>query len=334
MITFLTYDTNAGPLINLVRRTKKFLPHLRLRHRTYQKCFRNLSVPSGVLIFTDFDLLSDFEMEAAGSMAHAAEQSGKAVVLNHPAKIRERSSLLRHLHQTGLNSVEVSRLDSEIPTKFPVFIRLECGCEKPDTQLLNSLEEFNQAKSNLIDTGKPLAGRIALSYEAAPDEQGFFRKYGAFRIGDHIVPQHLMLSKDWYVKGATVELNETQKRETLNYVRDNPHRDRLMRYFDEAGHEFGRVDYTTRGNEIVLFEINSNPTFPNFTKWLRNGSERHKIMLDLLVKAFNGLPRLDGAGEIPFTLPKFLPKKVGRSRLGFFSYQKMKWKNILRKKNS
>jgi len=251
MITFLVSDLNMNPLKKLIRRSGKQLPRMQLT--TYDTAFRRLWVPRGTLVFCDFDLLTEFELDAACAIAAAAERAGPEVrILNHPLRATERAAMHRRLHSAGLNPVVVTRVEDEMPRRYPVFIRLQAGCEAPDTGLIANEAEYRAALEALAEAGRPLRGRIAVSYETAPDAEGNFRKYGAFRIGETIVPQHILRASDWYVKRSNTAFTDAFAQEELDFVRENPHREALMTLFDAAGYEFGRADYTIRDGKVVL----------------------------------------------------------------------------------
>jgi hypothetical protein len=48
--------------------------------------------------------------------------------------------------------------------------------------------------------------------------------------------------------------------EEADYLDANPHGDLLMRVFDMANIEYGRIDYTVIEGRVQIFEINCNPT--------------------------------------------------------------------------
>ena len=310
MITFLVSDMNRNPLRKLLRRAGTRLPKMQII--TYQSAFRRLWVPGGTLVFTDFDLLTDYELDAAGTIAAAVGSSGR--ILNAPTQALERAQMLRHLHARGLNAVQVTRIEDEMPRRYPVFIRFQGGCERPDTDLLADEAAYNEAVRGLIASGRPLRGRIAVSYETATDSAGFFRKYGAIRIGDHIIPQHILRAPGWYVKRSNSGLDADFAKEELDFIHDNPHRDALIELFDAAGYQFGRADYTLRDGKIVLFEINSNPSFPKLTKYLCKHSERSRDLLEKINEAFQSIDDQTPADRIRFELNMAVGHYVMRQR--------------------
>lgn len=269
---------------------------------TYAQAFRRLSVPAGTLIFTDFDLLSSFEMDIAGTIAVAAEGHDPPLrILNHPLRAKERFALLSSLRAAGLNDVEVMRLElGGRPDRYPVFIRLEDGCLRPDTGLLQDATEFDSALAMLRTHGKTLKRRIAVSFENGTDPDGYFRKYGAFCIGGRIVPQHILRDADWIVKSNQVDVDEAFAAEEFSYVQNNPHEQELARVFRHAGIDFGRVDYTVREGRIVIFEINVNPTFPRFIGGTPTRERRRSIILQGLAEAFAAIDSDAVHGRLTF----------------------------------
>jgi hypothetical protein len=61
------------------------------------------------------------------------------------------------------------------------------------------------------------------------------------------------------VKARLRQFDEASIRADYEYVRENPHVDRLRSVFRIAGIGYGRADYAMRGDELVVWEINTNP---------------------------------------------------------------------------
>lgn len=259
-----------------------------IRAVIYQDVFRALAVPVGTAVFTDLEFLSPLEREVAASMALAIGQAAPGSrILNHPAYACERYELLRRMHASGASPVAVQRLDSgELPQKFPVFIRSEDGCSGPETGLLADVEQYREALAALKRSGKPAKGRIALSYEAVPEPDGYFRKYGVFRVGDHVIPQHILYNRDWVVKSNELGRQQDLVAEELRYMRENPHRKVVMDAFETGELQFGRADFGFRDGQFVLYEINTNPTFPRFRGGSSERSERRELIREQLCQAF------------------------------------------------
>lgn len=284
MINIFVTRKNRYPLRRLLDTWPPFARIL--RPVCYDLLFARQVVPPGTCIFTDFDLLNTYEVDAAYRAAAAAQARGSRV-LNWPNRVAERFELLRLLRSAGLNPVEVTRLDDRLePTRYPVFLRGEDGSFGPETGLLRDEAAFREAVAALRASGKTLKRRIAVSFEAEQDRDGFFRKYGAFVVGARIVPQHILRRRDWNVKSAGTERDRAFVDEEFAYVRDNPHGDRLAMLAKMAGIEFGRIDYTITVGVITIFEINTNPTFPRFSGGDVRRGERRQIIRDRLAEAF------------------------------------------------
>ncbi len=254
---------------------------------TYEDMFATLLIPPANLIFTDFDRLSQYELEVA---AAAAEQMRSAYpearILNHPARFLQRHELLTHLWHSGINPFRSARLELPLPElSYPVFLRREGDAEGPETSLLPDRAALDLALADMRARGIPLRGRLAVEFCSCADKDGLFRKYGAFRIGDRILPQHLQISENWVVKSNSNRLTEAHLAEEMDYILTNPHNDVLKQIMDMAGADFGRIDYTMVDGRIIVFEINSNPTFPGIDKDDPR-QDRRQIVRDRLLQAF------------------------------------------------
>lgn len=291
MIRVLTHRSNRGPLRRLLATAPELASRLRPLH--YHRLFARRWIAADAIVFTDFDLLNAFEVDAAASLAEAARRAPPPIpVLNHPARAMERFQLLRRLQREGLNPVEVVRLDSgERPSRYPVFLRREDGYFGPETGLLEDAAAFDDAVAATTRAGRSLKRRIAVSFEAGRDRDGYFRKYGAFVVGDRIVPQHILRGADWNVKSRAAPSDPAFAREERDYVFDNPHEELLRPIFAAAAIEFGRIDYTMRDGRPVVFEINTNPTFPRFTGGDAARQERRDVIRRRLNDAFAAIDR-------------------------------------------
>jgi len=289
MITYFVHELNRNPARKLIASAGRHLPFLRVI--TYQDAFRRLSFPAGTLIFSDFEFLDGFGMTAAAAIAQAARRADPQTrILNDPCTACERYALLRRLNRAGLNPVEVTRLEGgDRPSRYPVFLRMEDGCLGAETGLIRSEDDFDAALQAMRAAGRPLKRRIAVSFETAADSEGLFRKYGAFRIGDAIIPQHILRSSEWVVKSSISRSSPEFSAEELAFVRDNPHRDALLQATDLAGLQFGRIDYGLHEGRVVIFEVNPNPTFPNFGNTSDTRSERRDLILSRVVEAMHAI---------------------------------------------
>lgn len=279
----------------------------RLTVSTYETLFAVKRAPVANYLFTDLDRLSGYEIDAATNIAMAVRAADpRAMISNWPNRALGRYALLRLLHEAGLNSFNVWRLDeARAPGAYPVFIRREQDALGPETPLLQNEAEYRSAVVELQKSGKGLTGRIAVQYRQSADGQGIFRKYGAYCFRGRIVPQHLFMSPHWIVKRSALEKSDAMIAEEERYVFENPHADALRRIFELAQTDFGRIDYAIVDGRIEVFEINTNPNFPR----MRAGSDgRHRRRIHVLEGLVAGFASLDpprvGGGLVKFKSPK------------------------------
>ena len=315
MLHYVARELHRYTINNFLRacRGKGVALPVPIRPLSYETLLALRRSPIGNYIFTDIDRLTGYEIDAVTEIAKAVSSAEpRAMVSNWPNRVLGRYALLRLLHELGLNSYGVWRLDeARPPTAFPVFIRREHDALGPETPLLHDEREYRAAVEALQNAGKGLTGRIAVQYRQAPDKAGIYRKYGAFNFRGTIVPQHLLLSRGWVVKRSSMDLSPEMAAEEERYVLDNPHADQLRRVFELAQIDFGRVDYTIVDDRIEVFEINTNPTFPRFSGTPDGRERRRAHVLDGVVK---GLCKLDPPGH-GHGLVKFKPPKPQLHRL-------------------
>lgn len=289
-----------------------------LSYITYEELFFERAAPLAHTIFTDFDRLSRYELDCAAAVALRLQaQAPEIRILNHPLHALERVALLHKLNAQGVNDFAVQRLDTGArPTRYPAFLRAEDGYGGPETAILRSDAEFDEAIAQLRRNGRPLKGRIAVGYVGEADEKGFYRKYGAFNIGGTIVPQHLMCSEQWVVKKNSAAIGPAEVAEELDFVRRNPHAEPLAEAFRIGGLDFGRVDYGFYQGRLQIYEINTNPSFPKFAKSDAR-SERRQLIRNQFVTALRAINTPHPRGRIGF--PEIRPRahdlRLPRARL-------------------
>lgn len=228
----------------------------------YERLFRIETFPPGTFIFTDLDRLSDPVMAKVTAFANALSTDQPHMgILNRPDRFQGRFDLLRRLEAQGHGHIAVHRLsDWKSVTRFPVFIRLDRDHKRPLSGLIQDRDALGKAAVPLLKGAKDPHDLIVVEFRAKPDGKGIYRKYGAFRVGDVVYSQHVFHSKDWYIKYSNYGSSEAEIEERKNYVTDNPHAARLIPYFDAAGIDYGRIDYSLIDGDIEVYEINTNPT--------------------------------------------------------------------------
>jgi hypothetical protein len=278
-----------------------------LRVVSYETLFANKRAPIGNYVFTDLDRLSGFEIDAATEIARAVSAAApEAAIINWPNRVLGRYALLRRLHEAGLNSFGIWRLDEHrMPSRFPVFIRREQDALGPESALLRDEAEYRVALNTLQESGKGIGGRIAVQFRQQVGADGLYRKYGAFCFRGRIVPQHLFLSRDWIVKRSAIDVTPAMIQEEEDYVFGNPHAEQLRTIFELAQTDFGRVDYAIVDGRIEVFEINTNPTFPRMRLDRKERARRRHHAVEGVVAGFRSFDQpIAASGLVKFRTPK------------------------------
>lgn len=228
---------------------------------SYEDLMESGSIPFGAIVFSDIERLSPAESAYASRVKEVVRRKHPELqILNDPALSLRRYDLLTALAEAGLNRVRAYRLtDAVAPDRFPAFIRYADDHTGSTTGLLHDQREMDAAIVRLRLRGHDLSRMIIVEFVDTSLPDGSFVKYGAFRVGDRILARSRNASPHWVAKANK---NPTDDDEQLAraYVLDNPHVDQLETIFDTARIEYGRIDYSLVGGEIVVWEINTNPT--------------------------------------------------------------------------
>ena len=121
------------------------------------------------------------------------------------------------------------------------------------------------------------------------DADGLHRKYSAMKIGDHLVPRHVLFSTKWITKKPDVVTAELVKEER-QFLEEFPHAEQVEHAFRVAGMDYGRIDYGFSNGRMQVWEINSNPDIvplPERVDPLR--MEGQAWSADLIAQAFRSL---------------------------------------------
>jgi hypothetical protein len=231
----------------------------RLRASAWRDVLRRRALPGGTYILSDFDRLRSRSLRRVERIADVLQASDAVRLLNHPARVLGRVALLQRLHADGTNPYAVHRPDAlPADVRFPVFLRMASDHQGPRSPLLHDRAQVQQAARRLARRGKRRHDMIVVEFQETVDRRGQYRKYGAFRVGDRIVPRHLFFGRQWDRK-TPANCEDVQFDEEEAYVRDNPHEGALRAIFDLAGIEYGRIDYALVEDRPCVWEINTNP---------------------------------------------------------------------------
>ena len=258
MIAYLATAQHTYTMANYLRTWGRALADT-IEVLSYDDVLAAGEVSAGTVVFTDLERLS-----AAGDAAAAqiATQLGDADahvrVLNAPQRVLRRQALLEALAGAGLNEFRSHRLtETRTPRRFPVFLR-DANEHEHFTELLHSQEELDRAIADVLDDGRPVADLLMVEFCDVSDVTGLYRKYSAFRVGDRILPRHLIFSRSWVLKEPDL-IDDEKLEEEARYLDANPHRDELLQVFELAGIDYGRIDYGVKDGRVQVWEINTNP---------------------------------------------------------------------------
>lgn len=234
---------------------------------SYDALFRARKLPSATWIFTDMDRLGSWELELA---AHARrELLGRGMrVLNDPARFCSRFTLLQRLWHAGINSFRVWRLENlDAVDRWPVFLRTEAAHRGVLSDLIDDPDRLRLEIERALAAGHVECNLMIVEYCAEPLRPGLFRKLAAFRVDDRIVTTLAVHEGNWMAKyGQEGIAGAELYREELDNLAENRHAEVLMRAFQLAHIDYGRVDYAIVKGEPRIYEINSNPTIGRVTK--------------------------------------------------------------------
>jgi hypothetical protein len=245
----------------------KFLNHWgrELRDRveliTFQELRRRRSLRAGLYIFAGAESVSPKRRAELEAIAGAIESSGPhSRVLNHPAKVLRRYGLLKELHRRGINDFAVHRPGDGDIRRFPVFIRRENDHAGSRTPLIHSRDELQAQMARLERSCRdiPAEDWMVCDYVHTAGADGVFRKYAAFRIGDRIVPRHVLFSQNWVTKFPDLAADGYLEEER-RFLDGFPHEEAVRAIFEVARVEYGRIDYALHNGRIQVWEVNTVP---------------------------------------------------------------------------
>lgn len=287
----------------------------------YENLTSTRRLPAGTYIFSDIERLDPAQAEMAAQIWQDLSNSPYQLrLLNHPTRSMRRYELLRTLYKHGSNKFNIYRLtELQTPQSFPVFIRGENDHGGSLTPLLYTPEELEVAIRDLDQQGKSKNDKVIVEFCDTSTDDGVFRKYSAFIVGDQIIPTHMFFSGSWMTKVEKVDrTNEALLLEERQFVEGNPHENELRKIAQVARIDYGRVDYAVLNNEIQVWEINTNPMLPrlNFGGASREPVLRYSTQrLNTAVEAINC--RLSPKLHIDTSVNPQKLKRVGKFMLAF-----------------
>ena len=291
MIHFIVAPGYGYTFTPLIDPTKIVRP-MPVKLWNYHQLFAKTRVARGTWVFCDLERLGVWELRLAGEYARLMREAGLRV-LNDPARAACRYELLFRLHEAGFNRFRAWRAEDGVPpARYPVFLRIESDHRMPLSGLIETPEALAAELAQLAEMGVARRGVLVTEFEAEEYAPGVWRKYAAYRIGDRIVPDHMVHDVSWLAKyGNPKAWSDKPFAEEAEFLRDNPHEDALRRAFDIARIDYGRADYGVVGGVPQIWEINTNPQLstPNLKKLAPERAPAHLAIRDVRLDALEAL---------------------------------------------
>jgi len=264
VIVFVTTDGHDYTMKSLIDGAFGVLTP-KIGHITYDAIFRADAVPVATYIFTDLDRLAAWEKRLAADLFSVMKQAGLQC-LNDPARVPGRHALLSKLYRAGLNPVRSYRAEeAPRPDRFPVFIRGDADHRAPLSDLIDDQAALEGALEDLTRKGIPREGVIVVEYHAEQFEPGLWRKWSVFRVGERYHTDICVIEDRWAVKyGKKGLATDAMFQAEHDAVKTNAYAETLKPFFECAGMEYGRADFSFIGDKAVLYEINTNPNLTVF----------------------------------------------------------------------
>lgn len=299
MISFLTVNPGAvEPFLD------QAAPEFRARAQVvkYRDLLGRQTFDAQTYIFADVDSLRASERTSAEVMWRSlSDAQGTRRLLNNPSTVLQRQELLDRLSAEAMNDFRSFR-SRDVPddVRYPVFVRharLHTGSLTP---LLHRRAELDASLARLtlqsLLTGLDPSDLLVLEHLDTADVQGVYRKYSAFRVGDRVLPRHVLFSRTWEVKKPDLvdpELLQEERR----YLDENPDEAWLVEVFRQANVGYGRIDYSFFQGRPQVWEINLNPVI--VPRSISADDPRREVH-DRFIKEFQStLETIDGSPLCP-----------------------------------
>ena len=207
---------------------------------SYDKLFRARFLPRATWIFTDFDRLSFWELELAARIHRNLVAAGQRV-LNDPATVAQRFSLLRRLHRAGFNRFNVWSVEAEEwPERYPVFLRTQSAHRGTLTDLLPDRASLEREIAAALAKGRPRRELMIVEYCAEPIREELFRKLAMYRVGLTMIATLCVHQSKWVAKdGEKGIAGQDLYDEEYRIIEENWHGEELRPAFEIGGIEFG-----------------------------------------------------------------------------------------------
>ncbi|MBC8085909.1 MAG: hypothetical protein H7Z40_01490 [Phycisphaerae bacterium] len=254
----------------------------------YEDVFQLGELPGGTWIFSSIDLLTPSARRMAAHVHQRLRETGH-LTLNDPVHSLRRYELLTALYDAGVNEFRAVRAsDYRGDLRFPVFVRNDLRHDGNLSGLLHSDRDVRRELLSARFRGHALDQLLVVEF-CDLSQDGWFRKYSAFRIGDRILGRHAQSSRHWMVKSDTGVRTDWAAEFERQYIDENPHAAQLAYFFDLANIQYGRIDYGLRNGRVQLWEINTTPTIGAGSSAKKRSAEdeRYRELREPAVRGFH-----------------------------------------------
>jgi hypothetical protein len=226
----------------------------------YEDVLGKAEVPAGVYVFTGLNRFGPGARKALGQLYDQLGADPATRPLNDPNQALGRFELLRRLHQEGMNGFRAFGAWEDLSElRFPVFVR-DRSRDGGIPTLLHSIREVEAEVGWALVRGAALSELIIVEFLDTRCEDGLYRKYSAYVVGDEILPVSLEHGRDWVLRYPRAEFTPEGLAEERRFVLEGSHQDQLEKIRLISRIQFGRMDFSVYEGKVQTWEINTLPT--------------------------------------------------------------------------
>jgi hypothetical protein len=210
----------------------------------YEDVLGKAEVPAGVYVFTGLNRFGPGARKALGQLYDQLGADPATRPLNDPNQALGRFELLRRLHQEGMNGFRAFGAWEDLSElRFPVFVR-DRSRDGGIPTLLHSIREVEAEVGWALVRGAALSELIIVEFLDTRCEDGLYRKYSAYVVGDEILPVSLEHGRDWVLRYPRAEFTPEGLAEERRFVLEGSHQDQLEKIRLISRIQFGRMDFS------------------------------------------------------------------------------------------
>lgn len=260
--------------------------------------------PRGLYLFTTLDSMTPGQKAAARWLwRELGSRPDCFARLNDPDKTQGRYSLLRTLHEKGINDFNVHLLSDLSAVRFPAFVRYENLHRANLTGLVRSRDELEDAVAAMLTRGERPEDLMVTEFVDYKSDDGLYRKWGAHICGTEILAKHVFVGRQWMLK-KKYSVQSLVGGEEFEYISTNPHAKMLEPVFEASGCDWARVDYSFWRGRLQVWEVNDNPEMGSKWKYDVGRRKSHAVFFRRFETAIDRLcDPIEPGSDVEFSLP-------------------------------